>query len=472
MSLQIVGFFRALFSKTMQQRHLFHASSRKLQDDMKDNMRRYKSEKAKLQEQLASLRSQLDDYHLDTCRSHGPSDKAADQPDMVSHPKPSHYYTKLALTRRREPGQGRYLRPKGRLPLHSISDRSSNRKSGYKPFLTERPHYLPRLEKAVVSRTAKNLEWYSGHNLGGTTSKLPPLSKNSFVQQATKNEPKTPESGDRSTTPDSLSTAKTPDIMTCDSKRDLDAMSFPPEGFEQAKVIDDVAHANRPMVPKLLLPSEPYSSPRSRASPEDRTRLPTYASHQYVERQARRQPLPALETDRQNKTRKTKKIPNSQPLQTKAKAPNRLNVMIARESTQTVNHPAQQATGSCDPLKLPSITLRPASKTGELERLKSILGMANPTSPSVNSKRDLKQKDPSMRWKALYLKIMDPQKRSEMLADIVFAVRSKMRENEHQLKFGENPEDPITHNSLCDFLLYKPQKQPISKTKVRSYSFA
>ncbi|GFO28016.1 hypothetical protein PoB_005452100 [Plakobranchus ocellatus] len=61
-------------------------------------------------------------------------------------------------------------------------------------------------------------------------------------------------------------------------------------------------------------------------------------------------------------------------------------------------------------------------------------------------------------WKSSYRSLPDPDKRNKALSDIMFAVRSRMRENEANLRFGETPRpsdegygflmaEPFQHNS-------------------------
>ncbi|XP_033752667.1 uncharacterized protein LOC117336289 [Pecten maximus] len=66
-------------------------------------------------------------------------------------------------------------------------------------------------------------------------------------------------------------------------------------------------------------------------------------------------------------------------------------------------------------------------------------------------------------YKSLYLSIHDPEERTKTLADILYAVRMRMQENEQNLKFGESPRPAKTNNTLCDFLLSNSSEDPILK---------
>lgn len=66
-------------------------------------------------------------------------------------------------------------------------------------------------------------------------------------------------------------------------------------------------------------------------------------------------------------------------------------------------------------------------------------------------------------YKSLYLSIHDPEERTKTLADILYAVRMRMQENEQNLKFGESPRPAKTNNTLCDFLLSNSSEDPLLK---------
>ncbi|XP_060074428.1 uncharacterized protein LOC132554143 [Ylistrum balloti] len=66
-------------------------------------------------------------------------------------------------------------------------------------------------------------------------------------------------------------------------------------------------------------------------------------------------------------------------------------------------------------------------------------------------------------YKSLYLSIHDPEERTKTLADILYAVRMRMQENEQNLKFGETPRPAKTNNTLCDFLLSSSCEDPLLK---------
>lgn len=100
-----------------------------------------------------------------------------------------------------------------------------------------------------------------------------------------------------------------------------------------------------------------------------------------------------------------------------------------------------------------------ASKKGRGERGGSRATLAPLKRPS-NAKEAQKV---AAEYKSLYLSIHDPEERTKTLADILYAVRMRMQENEQNLKFGETPRPAKTNNTLCDFLLSNSYEDPMLK---------
>lgn len=61
-------------------------------------------------------------------------------------------------------------------------------------------------------------------------------------------------------------------------------------------------------------------------------------------------------------------------------------------------------------------------------------------------------------YKAMYVSITNPEERMKTLADILYAVRLRMQENEQNLQYGKSPRYGKTENTLCDFLLKNNQE--------------
>lgn len=71
-------------------------------------------------------------------------------------------------------------------------------------------------------------------------------------------------------------------------------------------------------------------------------------------------------------------------------------------------------------------------------------------------------------YKALYLSIQDPIIRTRTLADILYAVRMRMQENENHmnLKVTDMPKPAKADNSLCNFLLKQPRETTTKETQL------
>lgn len=67
-------------------------------------------------------------------------------------------------------------------------------------------------------------------------------------------------------------------------------------------------------------------------------------------------------------------------------------------------------------------------------------------------------------YKAMYVSITNPEERMKTLADILYAVRLRMQENEQNLQYGKSPRYGKTENTLCDFLLKKSQDNNNNKS--------
>ncbi|XP_021347988.1 uncharacterized protein LOC110446966 [Mizuhopecten yessoensis] len=100
-----------------------------------------------------------------------------------------------------------------------------------------------------------------------------------------------------------------------------------------------------------------------------------------------------------------------------------------------------------------------ASKKGKGER-----GGSRGTLAPLKRPNDPKEAQKvAAEYKSLYLSIHDPEERTKTLADILYAVRMRMQENEQNLKFGESPRPSKTNNTLCDFLLSNSSEDPLLK---------